>query len=116
PSIFLRHVPTRLRVWQNVDLIEELRARNLFEVLGEQDCGSEPWLPTIDEYLECRHSQRSFSRTHMGRAAAAAFDAEIREVLEDLCAQGVIGFQDGRLQLTVQSRVVWGRPRAKLRS
>jgi len=45
-----------------------------------------------------------------------AFDAEIREVLEDLCAQGVIGFRDSRLQLTVQSRVVWGRPRAKLRS
>ncbi len=46
----------------------------------------------------------------MGPAATAAFDAAVREVLEDLCSEGVIERRDGRLQLEVRARVVWGRP------
>jgi hypothetical protein len=93
------------------DLVNELRRRGLLDVAGEQRFGPEPWRPTIDEYLECRHSQRGLSRTHMGEAAAAAFDAELRETLEDLCAAGVVGQHDGRLELMVVARVTWGRPR-----
>ena len=99
-----------LTVWQNVNLIEELTTRGLFQKLGEEDCGTEPWQPTIEQYLDCRHSQRSFSRTHMGPVAAAAFDSDIRALLEDLCQRGTIGCEDGRLQLSATSSVTWGRP------
>lgn len=106
--ILQRHSVT---VWQKyVDLIEELTTRGLFQKLGDQDCGTEPWRPTIEQYLDCRHSQRSFSRTHMGPVAAAAFDNDIRALLEDLCQRGTIDCEDGRLQLNATSRVIWGRP------
>jgi hypothetical protein len=98
-------------VWQTVDLIEELTKRNLFSEMGEQRCGPEAWQPTIEEYVLARHSQRSFSRTHMGQAAVEAFDAEIRELLEDLIAQDVIERVDGHLQLSVESTVTWGCPK-----
>jgi len=51
------------------NLVQDLVDRRLFEKLGEQRFGPEPWLPSIDEYLECRHSQRGLSRTHMGPEA-----------------------------------------------
>jgi hypothetical protein len=87
-----------------------LTQRRLFEKWGERRCGPEPWSPTIDEYLEGRHSQRGFSRTHMGAQAASAFDIDVRQVLEDLNAQGAIAISDGRLQLTVEATVTWGKP------
>jgi hypothetical protein len=61
----------------------------LFEVAGQQSFGPEPWRPTVDEYLECRHSQRGLSRTHVGPAAAASFDAEAARALDELTEAGV---------------------------
>jgi SAM-dependent methyltransferase len=92
-------------MWQNVDLVEELTRRGLFEVVGAQQFGPSAWQPSLEEYLLARHSQRSFSRTHMGDAAAAAFDAALGEALAD------VPRVDGRLQLTASAHVCWGRPR-----
>ena len=71
------------------------------------------WRPTIDEYLECRHSQRGLSRTHMGSAAIASFDAEVAQALQELTDAGIIVEHEGRLGLGVVSSVTWGRPRAR---
>jgi hypothetical protein len=87
--------------------------RELFEVDGQQRFGPEPWWPTIDEYLECRHSQRGLSRTHMGTAATASFDADVAQALDELTEAGVIGRHEGRLELGVAARVTWGRPQAR---
>ena len=38
--IFKRY--SQVRTWQNVNLIDELQARGLFEVLGQQRCGPRP--------------------------------------------------------------------------
>jgi SAM-dependent methyltransferase len=92
------------------DTIDGLRQRHLFDLMGERRFGPEPWWPTIDEYLECRHSQRGLSRTHMGESAAAAFDAKLRIVLEDLCTTGALTTREGRLELQVVGRVTWGHP------
>jgi SAM-dependent methyltransferase len=94
-----------VRVWQNVDLLDELTRRGLFEVRGERRFAPEAWEPTVDEYILARHSQRSFSRTHMGPAAAAAFDAALRGVLAE------VPTVEGRLQLNTTAHVCWGRPR-----
>lgn len=99
-----------IRVWQTVNLIDELTGRHLFRKLGQQHCGPDSWQPTIDEYVEARYSQRSFSRTHMGPQATAAFDNSLREMLEELIARGTVACVDGRLQLLVESTVVWGLP------
>lgn len=91
-------------------LVVELEQRGLFRRLGERRCGPEPWTPTVEQYLACRHSQRGFSRTHMGPGAAAAFDRELRQVLNELRADGAIERRAGRLRLSVSATVVWGRP------
>ena len=101
-----------IRVWQTVNLIDELTGRHLFRKLGQQHCGPDSWQPTIDVYLGARYPQRSFSRTHMGPQATAAFDTSIRQVLEELIARGTVACVDGRLQLQVESTVVWGLPAA----
>jgi SAM-dependent methyltransferase len=94
-----------VRTWQNVNLLDELRMRGLFELTGQVRFEPQPWQPTMDEYLLARHSQRSFSRTHMGPAAAEAFDAALRSALQD------VPVVEGRLQLETSARVFWGRPR-----
>jgi SAM-dependent methyltransferase len=102
-----------VRNYQPFNLIEHLVGRELFEVDGQQCFGPEPWRPTIDEYLECRHSQRGLSRTHMGPAAAASFDTEVTRALEDLTDAGVIAQHEGRLELGIVANVTWGRPGAR---
>jgi SAM-dependent methyltransferase len=98
--------------YQPFNLIEHLVGRGLFEVDGQQDFGPEPWRPTVDEYLECRHSQRGLSRSHMGLAVAASFDAEVAQALDELAEDGFIVQHEARLELAVVARVTWGRPRA----
>ncbi|MBV9328378.1 MAG: class I SAM-dependent methyltransferase [Chloroflexi bacterium] len=107
--IFKRY--SQAGTWQNVNLIDELHRRQLFEVLGRQQCGPQAWQPTMDEYIAARHSQRSFSRTHMGESRAQAFDAELRSAIEDACASGEIERNGDRLRLSVGATVTWGRPR-----
>jgi SAM-dependent methyltransferase len=106
--IFARYSP--VPDYRSFDLIDELQRRGLFAPAGERRCGPQPWRPTIEEYLECRHSQRGGSRTHMGPQATAAFDAEMRALLEASVADGTIRQRDGRLELEVEASVVWGRP------
>jgi SAM-dependent methyltransferase len=99
--IFKRFSPVP---WQNVNLLDELKRRGLFEVVDERRFAPEPWQPTLDEYILARHSQRSFSRTHLGATAVAEFDAAMREALAD------VPRVDGRLQLAATAWIIWGRP------
>jgi SAM-dependent methyltransferase len=100
------------RGYRPFDLADDLEERGLFTRLGQQSCGPEPWFPTVDEYLDCRHSQRSFSRTQMGSSAVAAFDAAVRETLDRCIREGQIAQHDARLGLSVEARVFWGTPHA----
>ena len=115
PMLWARLLPiiqryTPVRDFRPYNLVQDLADRHLFEKLGGQRFGPEPWLPTVDEYLECRHSQRGLSRTHMGPEAVIAYDAATRQALEDLCQEGIIAQVDGRLQLTVEGWVTLGIP------
>jgi SAM-dependent methyltransferase len=92
------------------DLIEELELRGLFERLGGATTAPVPWRPTIDEYVECRHSQNGFSRDRMTLEHAASFDSALREALRALCEQGIIDERNGRLELEVVAHLTWGRP------
>jgi len=46
----------------------------------------------------------------MGDEAAAAYDAETRAALLELCREGVIELRDDRLVLAVAATITWGRP------
>jgi SAM-dependent methyltransferase len=96
--------------YRPVDLAVELEQRSLFVRSGERITGPEPWRPTLDEYLECRFSQRGFSRTHMGAEAASAFEAAVRAMLREAHQAGVITMSANQLELTTSARVVWGKP------
>ena len=110
PDVHARVLPIMkrfnlLRTWYNVNLLDELRNRGLFDLTGQLRFEPDVWQPTLDEYILARHSQRSFSRTHMGPDAVAAFDAALAEALAD------VPRVDGRLQLESSAHVSWGRPR-----
>lgn len=106
--IFERYSP--VTDYRPYDMIAELVSRGLFAETGRQRHGPAPWTPTVYEYVECRHSQRGASRTHMGPEAVSAFDAAVVAVLDELCRDGTIAERDGRLQLSVTANMVWGRP------
>ncbi|MGH2351661.1 MAG: class I SAM-dependent methyltransferase [Chloroflexota bacterium] len=92
------------------NLLAELEQRELFRERGRRRCGPEPWHPTPEEYLLCRHSQNAFAREQMGSADVAAFDAAIAAALGDLCREGVLREVGGRYLLQVEANVVWGEP------
>ena len=98
------------RDFRPYDLLTELEWRGLFSKQGEKRTRPEPWWPTPDDYVECRHSQNGFSRDRMGRESAATFDEALRTAVLELCRQGTIGLRDSRLQLAVDARIVWGKP------
>jgi SAM-dependent methyltransferase len=104
--IFERYSP--VPDYRPYDLIAELTSWGLFAEVGRRRCGPALWTPTVAEYVECRHSQRGGSRTHMGPDTVAAFDAAIAGVLAELCRDGTLEERDGHLQLSVTSTVVWG--------
>ena len=90
--------------FQPTDILDELRNRNLFEPLGDEEFEI-PWTPTLDESVEARHSQASFSRDQMGPDATAAFDQEVEALLAEL-------FPSGVYELTTRFSLIWGRPLA----
>lgn len=98
------------RDYRPYNLLDELASRGILEAIGTEQIAAEPWHPTIEEYIEARHSQNGLSRERMGRDADA-FDAETRAALLDLVREGAAELRDDRLQLSVEATITWGRPR-----
>jgi hypothetical protein len=97
------------RDYRPYDLIEELDQRGLFRTFGRLRTDPEPWSPTVDEYVECCHSQNGFSRERMGETAER-FDQAVRQTMGELIEDGTILIDGDRLQLSVDATVVWGKP------
>ncbi len=92
--------------WDPVTALEEA---GLFERLGQEETGPVPWTPTVDEYIERRHSQNGFSRDRMSRRKAAEFDAALRARIAEQVSEGSVKMDEGRLVGEVVGSVVWGR-------
>ena len=88
----------------------DLQQPGVFREHGRRRCGPEPWQPTLQEYLHCRHSQNAFAREQLSPAEVAAYDAAIAGALRDLCREGVLHEADGRYHFQVEASVVWGEP------
>ena len=92
--------------WDPVTALEEA---GLFERLRQEETGPVPWTPTVDEYIERRHSQNGFSRDRMSRRQAAKFDAALRARFAEQVSEGTVKMDEGRLVGEVVGSVVWGR-------
>ena len=98
--------------WDPVQALEEA---GLFERLGQEVTGPVPWTPTVDEYVERRHSQNGFSRDRMSSAQAARFDRAVRKRIAEQVKEGSVRMEDERLFGEVAGLVVWGKPMASAR-
>lgn len=89
--------------YQRFDMIEEMEKRRLFQKEGEMCTLPVSFEQTVEDQIEGFHSQSSLSRDHMTPENAAAFDAEMRELLNSHT-------QDGKVTIQVYSHIVWGKP------
>jgi trans-aconitate methyltransferase len=87
------------------DLMQELRARNLFVVQGERMTEAVVQEQQVDDFIESIHARTNFSRERMGAESAADFDSRAKEILH-------LAYPTGSLTMSVRMRVVWGKPTA----
>ncbi|MBO0846883.1 MAG: hypothetical protein J2P22_15865 [Nocardioides sp.] len=88
-----------------MDPVQELERRQLFERHGGHITSGVAWRPTPEELVGLHHSQCGFTLPKM--RDAAGFD---RELLGAITRTLPIA-PDGRLDLTVDASVTWGRLR-----
>lgn len=93
------------------NLLNALEEAGLFVRVAEEETEKDAWAPTVEEYLACRHSQNGLSRERMGDESADAFDAAIRDRVEMRLKDGSIRMGGNRLSGTVDSSVIWGKPK-----
>jgi SAM-dependent methyltransferase len=95
------------REYRPYDLLEELRRRGLFEVVGRVETALVPFSQSVSDYVEAMHSRNGFTRARMG-AAADLFDGEARGLLAPHAVDGV-------LHLFIGAEITWGRPSDRAR-
>ena len=89
--------------YQPFDMIEELEKRRLFQKMGEICTLLVPFEQSVENQVEAFHSQSSLSRDHMTPENAAAFDTEVRDLLNSYA-------QDGKVTIQIYGHIVWGKP------
>jgi hypothetical protein len=93
-----------IRNYVEYDLVLALADRGLFDPLGNEEIGAEPFARTTDEYIGGLHAMAGLARSRMGSAGAGAFDEAVRALVEPHEQAGV-------LYLTGGAAMTWGRPR-----
>lgn len=89
--------------YQPYDVVAELEKRNLFQTVGEWRSEPVSFIQPIQAYIEAFHSRNGFSRDRMPPEDAAAFDSELKAVLQKSSKAGMI-------ELQVIGTVRWGVP------
>jgi SAM-dependent methyltransferase len=91
------------REFQPYDLVTELTTRGLFTVHGACVTLPEAVTQTVAGYVESFHSRNGFSRDRMTPENAAAFDAQLAELVRPWA-------MDGRLMHRHVAEITWGMP------
>ena len=91
------------------NMVDALVKAGLFRVAGSWQTAAVPWRPTVEDFIDFRHSQNGFSKSRMGPDRAAAFGKAERERIRAQHEEGAVKIDDGRLQGTVVGDVVWGK-------
>jgi SAM-dependent methyltransferase len=85
------------------DTTTELEARGLITVSGRARTAPVPHRQSVDGYIESFHSRNGFSRARLEVGRAQAFAARLKTLLCRFCP-------DGTVLLSLEARIVWGRP------
>lgn len=85
------------------DMLVEWERVGLWRKLGDRKTDPLVFRQTVDDYIEGFHGRSSLSRDRMTPEAAAAFDNELRALVEPFAVDGVI-------ELQVVGTLVWGKP------
>jgi predicted TPR repeat methyltransferase len=85
------------------DLIDELCARALFQVVGRRFTEATRFVQTLDDYVESFHTRNGFLRARMTERAALEFDAAVRRLVLEHQPSGTV-------EGTTTASVVWGHP------
>jgi hypothetical protein len=94
-----------IRDHQPYDPAKDVEARGLFRRVGERRTEPAPFIQSLDAYIESFHGRASFSRERMDPADAAAFDAEVRALVEP--------YSQDTVTLQLVAEIVWGKPLAE---
>lgn len=84
-------------------VVEELRARGLFEVFGARNTEVVDTRQSIPDVVESLHARNGFSRDRMSREAQAECDRALATALSRAFPEGVVTYR-------IYCRVIWGRP------
>jgi trans-aconitate methyltransferase len=84
-------------------IVQELTARRLFHLCGEQATEMVPFHQPVAEWVESVHARNGFSRDRMAPQAARACDAELTQIM-------VQHFPTGVIEQPIGARVLWGKP------
>jgi SAM-dependent methyltransferase len=88
--------------YQSIDLIAELERRGLFHKHGVTQTKPVAFQQSLDAYVESFHARASLARERIGDEAAAAFDAELRDL--------VLRYGTDQVELQIVIDITWGRP------
>jgi ubiquinone/menaquinone biosynthesis C-methylase UbiE len=91
------------RDYRPYSLVDELQQRDLFQKQGERRTAPVTFTQPINQYIEAFHAMNGLSRDRMAGGEAAAFDAEVRQLVLDYC-------ENGRVTLRLCGVVSWGSP------
>ncbi|MDP9237433.1 MAG: class I SAM-dependent methyltransferase [Chloroflexota bacterium] len=101
----LQDVIRRYSVMQNFEpysLVDELQKRHLFEAVGDETVGPEPFPRSVAEYIDALHATSGFPRERMGADDARLFDDAVQTLVAPFANAGV-------LELGGSAQVIWGR-------
>jgi SAM-dependent methyltransferase len=91
------------RDFRPYDVVQELRERNLFEIVGRFQSAADTVSQPISDYIESFHARNGFSRNRMSPEDARSFDREMDAAIR----RHVSG---DNVTLHICGTVVWGKP------
>lgn len=94
---------TTVKEWApDFDLVAELERQGLFRTLGRVRTEPEPFVQSVEEYVESWHSTATLARERMGADEAAGFDAAVRRL--------VVGQTGETIRWGLTGSILWGKP------
>lgn len=91
------------RGWRPYRMTDELETRGLFVLADAMETAPVPFVQCVNDYVESFHARNGFSRDRMRPEDAAAFDAEMTNLV-----RRYVG--DDKVELSVVGTVSWGHP------
>lgn len=84
-------------------IAHDLQAQGLFQQVGVREIAPIRFRQPVAQWIEAFHATNGFSRERMGADRAAAFDQEIRQLIDQYCPTGEV-------EQWIGARIIYGKP------